>query len=352
MAHTTSGVATLGAVACLLLLTSCGGAAAPNFEQTTNPQAAGSLSKATTFSGELEGAEDTPAVIRWVSLKAGDALRGYVVPSGPAQMVQFCRGSSSTDCVTKKISPTRTAVVTATVSASDATWSGWSSLSDSPSLSSWYSQQNSENDFFSDNTRPSNGAGVLMWNSGWDNGDPDVQQIGADGLFWVRGYPEFDGNASSSWFMFIAPADGTYGIVVGGYWNSQLPCPKGMANCSEIDPWNQGPTPLPFSISLQSHALTTGQLESVRTAGASDQLSDPADQPGSPFPYFASAWVALVNQQLPWLFSSGFFPPENTFLNKPGATSGHKGSYAPSSSIESNLSSQVQNDLSYLKTNG
>ena len=347
----------------LAVVAACGGTAAPSFEQSPSTQPLGDFSKARTFSGSLAAGGSAPAAIRWIHLDAGEALRGYVIAAGRVK-VTYCKSPSDSPCVTETVPRSQTERLTATVSADTATYSSWSTLSDGSTVSQWYTQQGSEDDFFSDNERPANGAGVLLESSGWTV-DPDAQ-VDAAGRFWVRGYPSFDG-PGPSWFMFIAPADGTYGIVVGGEQQS-LPeaCPNSWKQCSVTsdlgtDPSNAENQAVDFAIALQSHSLSTGELESIRATGASEHLSDRADDPSSPFPYFGAAWVGIVQQQLPWLFESGFFP-SGVFTHGCNPDKGNCGEifrngrtihpvyvYAPTTKLQDDLESETQNALTDLR---
>lgn len=275
-------LATSGALVSLAL-TGCGGSvkslASTSLKHPSNP----SLTQEQTFSGNL--GQTNHAAVRWISLKAGDALKGFIEPQQK-----------------------HTAIFAIGIAIRQPVFSAWqadqSFYSDS---SSFFSDTPY---FFSDTPAPPGTAGmVILHRSSWyPPGDIFGQNFSTSPpRFFVSGRP-WDGEpAGGTWFMLVAPATASYGLLIAD--DTQ-----------------------PFTVTLQTHPRPSVQSS---TSSSTNQFDTSSAGPG-PFPYTGTEWASVVRSQMPWLFAHGFFPT-NSFVGR--TLSPHN--YGPTPALQHQIASAL-----------
>jgi hypothetical protein len=222
--------------------------------------AASELDNAKTF----QGGGTSRAGIRWVTLRAGDALKGYVVPASRAEANYGVAISLGSDALS-------------------ALQSGASAMLTDP-YDAYYSEASYNADsFFSDAAPPASDFGSILYSSEWYDPADIFQQHFSTGppSYFVSGRPTSYGGGGT-WFMFMAPVDGTYGVIVAG------------------------DDATPYKVTLQRHAAPE-----IQTPDPSTQF----DQSGasSSFPFEGSSWAEAARGQTDWLFEDGFFPAQTFY---------------------------------------
>ena len=266
-----------------LSLAGCGGSVKSLASSGPKHPSTPSLTHEQTFSGDL--GQTNHAAIRWISLKAGDALKGFIEPQHK-----------------------HAAIFAVGIAIREPVFSAWQSDQSFYSDSSSFFSDTPY--FFSDTPAPPGTEGmVILHRSSWyPPGDIFGQNYSTSPpRFFVSGRP-YDGEpAGGTWFMFVAPATASYGVLIAD--DTQ-----------------------PFTVTLQTHPRPSAQSSTPRST---NQFDTSSAGPG-PFPHTGTEWASVVRSQMSWLFAQGFFPA-NSFVGR--TLSPHN--YAPTPALQNQVESAL-----------